>query len=218
MKINSINSRDEESVDGRTTRFIAHRAQRRDELLDKTTLLLARHGLRALTIDDISSSLNIPKPVLYRYFSSKEELIQSALTRAREKLVAADVAGDESDWRQHLVGAVQFIADYPEMFIILYRHAANDLEYRSYFEGYFTQICDITKARLARFSEVDASDARSVDFLARTLVSFLFNATLAWVEDPVFKAEAFHKWIIRSTAALTEAWPHAPGARRSRSV
>lgn len=210
MNSNAKKQSDRTSVDGRTTRFAAHRVRRRDELLEKTTVLLAEHGLRALTIDDIAGSLNIPKPVLYRYFSSKEELIKSALTRARENLVEADVEGDESDWRQHLLGAVTFIAQHPETFIVLYRHAANDMEYRSYFEGYFDQICEITKGRLSRFSDVGTSDTRSFDFFARTLVSFLFNSTLTWVEDQVIETEAFHKWIVRSTVALTEIWAALP--------
>jgi AcrR family transcriptional regulator len=197
---------DVETVDGRTTRYASHRIQRREALLEQTTALLAKYGLRALAIDDIVERLDIAKPALYRYFSSKEDLIRATLTRAREDLVEADMAADNSDWRLQLLGAIRFIAVRPEAFIVLYRHAANDPEYHSYFKAYFDQASELTLERLVRFSANSPDMPVSFDFCARALVSFIFSATLTWIEDGAWEIKAFHKWLVLSAVALTESW------------
>lgn len=202
----NIAERQPENADGRSTRFASHRVKRRDKLIAQTTTLLAQHGLRALTIDDIAEKLEVAKPALYRYFSSKEDLIQSVLSAAREQLVAADIAGEQEDWRLHLLGAIRFISERPETFIVLYRHAANDPEYHSYFKVYFDQIRDITSARLSRFSNLGETAPEAFDFCAQALVSFMFNSTLSWLETDLWDTDEFHKWLVRSTISLTESW------------
>lgn len=203
---NNTAERPTESADGRSTRFASHRTKRRDKLIAQTTALLAQHGLRALTIDDIAEKLKVSKPALYRYFSSKEDLIQSVLTVAGEQLVAADIAGEQEDWRLHLLGAIRFISERPETFMVLYRHAANDPEYHPYFKVYFNQIRDITAARLSRFSNLDDTAPEVFDFCAQALVSFMFNSTLSWLETDLWNTEEFHKWVVHSTISLTESW------------
>jgi len=205
-KNNAAKASDAATVDGRTTRYASHRIQRRDALIVQATKLLSEHGLRALTIDDIAEKLEIAKPALYRYFSSKEDLIKSVLTRAREEIVEADTTADKSDWRRQLLGAILFVAHRPETFIVLYRHAANDPEYNSYFKAYFDQVSRLTAERLARFSENGPNPPVTFDFCARALVSFIFSATLTWIEDGLWETKTFHKWLVRSAVALNETW------------
>ena len=59
--------------DGRTTRWDAHRDQRRADLVLAAVRAIDRHGPDA-GIADIAAEAGVSKPVLYRYFADKDEL------------------------------------------------------------------------------------------------------------------------------------------------
>ena len=63
--------------------------QRRDiknALLDATDRLLAGHGYKKMTIDDLAAEVGIGKGSVYLHFSSKEELVLSHIDRIIERL------------------------------------------------------------------------------------------------------------------------------------
>src|SRR6478672_4153811 len=49
-------------------------AQRRDQLIEVATRLFARTGYDATTTADIAKAAGVTEPILYRHFSSKQEL------------------------------------------------------------------------------------------------------------------------------------------------
>ena len=59
--------------DGRTTRWDAHRDQRRAELVQAAVRAIDQHG-PDVTIADIAAEAGVSKPVLYRYFTDKDQL------------------------------------------------------------------------------------------------------------------------------------------------
>ena len=58
--------------DGRTTRWDAHRDQRRAELVQAAVRAIDQHG-PDVTIADIAAEAGVSKPVLYRYFTDKDQ-------------------------------------------------------------------------------------------------------------------------------------------------
>ena len=59
--------------DGRTTRWDAHRDQRRADLVQAAVRAIDQHG-PDVTIADIAAEAGVSKPVLYRYFTDKDQL------------------------------------------------------------------------------------------------------------------------------------------------
>jgi AcrR family transcriptional regulator len=59
--------------DGRRTRWVAHRRQRRQELILAALDAFARHGPE-VDMDQVAAVAGVSKPVLYRYFADKAEL------------------------------------------------------------------------------------------------------------------------------------------------
>ncbi|MDO7789152.1 TetR/AcrR family transcriptional regulator [Desulforamulus aquiferis] len=51
----------------------------RDSIIQAATEEIGKYGFRKFTIDDIASSLGISKKTVYKYFSSKKELISSVV-------------------------------------------------------------------------------------------------------------------------------------------
>jgi AcrR family transcriptional regulator len=59
----------------------------RDRILDAADLLLARHGFRRMTMDDLALEAGIGKGTTYLHFRSKEDVALGALDRMVERLL-----------------------------------------------------------------------------------------------------------------------------------
>jgi AcrR family transcriptional regulator len=69
-------------------RHIAKRPDIRDLILDCVDVLLAKHGYKKLTMDDLARQVGIGKGTIYLHFQSKEELILSHIDRIAEGAVS----------------------------------------------------------------------------------------------------------------------------------
>ena len=64
-------------------------AERRHLIEDAAARLFAERGYPATTIDDIVAAAGVTKPMLYRHFESKQDLVVTLLERHRDQLAAA---------------------------------------------------------------------------------------------------------------------------------
>src|SRR6478735_7754235 len=62
--------------DGRSSRWDDHRETRRAELVEAAVAAIDEHGPGA-NIAQIAASAGVSKPVLYRYFSDKDDLYRA---------------------------------------------------------------------------------------------------------------------------------------------
>ncbi len=60
--------------------------QKRTEILKKAYELITTKGFEAMSIKDITSSLNISKGAFYHYFESKEKLLEALAAQLRERV------------------------------------------------------------------------------------------------------------------------------------
>jgi AcrR family transcriptional regulator len=77
----------------------AHRREVRDATLDTTAALVAKHGLRSVTMSQIAEETGIGRATLYKYFSGVEAILfawhERQITRHLEYLAQVrDQAGD----------------------------------------------------------------------------------------------------------------------------
>lgn len=79
-----------EAVDGRSTRWEAHREQRRVELTHAARRAVHRHGAD-LSMDEIAARLGTSKSILYRYFADKAGL-QNAVGEAVVASIRTELA------------------------------------------------------------------------------------------------------------------------------
>ncbi|MDI3419231.1 TetR/AcrR family transcriptional regulator [Streptomyces luteolus] len=76
------------SADGRRERWRTHRAARREEFIDAALRALARHGPE-LRVDQVAAEAGVSKPVLYRQFNGKTDLLEALHERATTLFMAA---------------------------------------------------------------------------------------------------------------------------------
>jgi AcrR family transcriptional regulator len=76
-------------ADGRSTRWDAHRATRRRELVEATLRAIREHGA-AVGMDDIAAAAGTSKTVLYRHFTDRQGLY-AAVSESVDALIMRDL-------------------------------------------------------------------------------------------------------------------------------
>lgn len=73
-------------VDGRSSRWDAHRARRRVDIVDATVRAIQKHGA-GVGMDTIAAMAGTSKPVLYRYFGDRAGLHDAICERVEETIL-----------------------------------------------------------------------------------------------------------------------------------
>ncbi|MGZ4427506.1 MAG: TetR/AcrR family transcriptional regulator [Nocardioidaceae bacterium] len=113
--------------DGRSTRWSAHRAARRDELVAAAVTAIDRHGPEA-GIGEIADAAGVSKPVLYRYFADKADLHAAVGSwgagLVMERLLPALAAGGPLPERVAAAtdAYLASIEEHPNVFLLLVQH------------------------------------------------------------------------------------------------
>ncbi len=89
-----------------------------DRILDATRRLLVTAGARKLSMSDVATLAGVSRPTIYRYFASKEDLIDALGRQERRRFDAAmeqatsGVAG-VARWEAAIDVVVSFVEDQP---------------------------------------------------------------------------------------------------------
>lgn len=103
------------------------KAQRRVEILVAAARLMARRGFHGVRLDDIGAEVGISGPGMYRYFSSKEDVLAEMLLDISLRLrdggrVAVDRDGDPMQVLDALLAVhVDFVATEPDLISVQFR-------------------------------------------------------------------------------------------------
>lgn len=83
---------DASGADARKKRSRLSGDERREQILQSARLVFVRSGLAGARTRDVAAEAGINEGLLYRHFSSKDELFEAAVARPLEEAVAAMVA------------------------------------------------------------------------------------------------------------------------------
>ncbi|WP_116040510.1 TetR/AcrR family transcriptional regulator [Amycolatopsis palatopharyngis] len=83
--LNAANTSPE--VDGRSTRWDVHKAQRRLEVLDAAVAAIEENG-PAVGVKQIADRVGVPRPVVYRHFKDRADLDEQIRRRIIDSLMA----------------------------------------------------------------------------------------------------------------------------------
>ena len=115
------------SADGRRDRWDAHRQQRRGEFISAALRVLTDRGPE-LPMEAVAAEAGVAKPVLYRYFADKEDLIAALGQVGSDLLLARLLPAITADLpaRQRVRQAVDayfsVIEEYPNLYWLLARN------------------------------------------------------------------------------------------------
>lgn len=172
------------SSDPTTARRVSRRREREREIIAATRLLFDERGLQDAPIESIARAVGINKALIYRHFSSKEELyvltLSSYLADLAERL---DQAPDDSDpvarlkegWRRY----TDFCLEHPAFLdcgLSLMRRSAEELR-ETISDAVWIRLGQNMAACLGKLSAILAEGARQGAFA---------------VEDPDFTANQLY--------------------------
>lgn len=106
--------------------------ERRQEIIDTAMKLFSIHGYEKISITDIAREMNVVSGLCYRYFSSKEEIYQTALDQ-----YAYECA---SPYIQIMDGDFESMKDYKEKLSELFLCTDGQEKYHSFFHKTGNQI------------------------------------------------------------------------------
>jgi AcrR family transcriptional regulator len=186
------------------TRVLLDRPTRRAAILRAAATAFAERGFAATSMDDVAFAAGITRLIVYRHFDSKDALYAAVLQDVRDRL-AQEGAAFSGRGESVAVRALLAVGrDDPAGVTLLLRHAAREPQFASYADEFREQV--ITYAdRLMRLARAPAR-VRS-RWAAETLVSFVFDALLHWLEDgDPARDDEFLARVDASLPALVAAW------------
>ncbi|WP_341925764.1 TetR/AcrR family transcriptional regulator [Nocardioides psychrotolerans] len=117
-------------TDGRSSRWDAHREERRTELIAAAVRAIDEQGPE-VNMTDIAGAAGVSKPVLYRYFADKDELHAAVGQWGADEVLAGVVPAllVDAPVRTRIEAAVdaylRVIEEHPQVFFLLVRHRAS---------------------------------------------------------------------------------------------
>lgn len=153
----------------------------------------------------IADATGVTKLILYRHFESKEALYRAVVDRVSGRL-AEEFAVVVSAGRRRGVAARAFLTvarEDPDGFRLLWRHAAREPEFAEYADRFGVLAVEFASALLAP----RVVDARWRRWGAETLVAFLVDAVLAWLDHGDHdRDDEFVTRVTASMLAMVEPW------------
>jgi AcrR family transcriptional regulator len=181
------------------------RTARRESILQAAATAFAQKGFASTSMDDVAAEAGITRLILYRHFDSKEALYTAVLERVYARLQEESAVEFEGRRALSAVRALLVVGrENPAGLVLLWRHASREPQFAAYAEGFRTVTVDFARSMLAA---VGMSGRLRERWAAETLVSFVFDALLHWLEEgSPGRDREFLDLMAVSLPALVNAW------------
>jgi AcrR family transcriptional regulator len=188
------------------------REERRVQLLTAAAVAFGRGGFDGTSMEDVAEAAGVTRLIVYRIFSSKEELYRAVLESVTSRLAEEFGGGDVPTYAAR--GGVSTLLlrvarERPAAFTLLWRHAQHEPTFA---------------AEVAAFRDVSTEFAESLihpfvrdrvfrRWAAAAVVAHLYEGVCAWLErgDPS-RDDEFTARMGAGLRALVAAWSTEPSA------
>jgi AcrR family transcriptional regulator len=189
-------------------------SERKKVILDAAQRTFVEFGYHGALMDTIAERAEVTKPILYRHFPSKLDLLLAILDRAGEELKDALLQPDpdEMDWltsiRHSIHAYFGFVVNSEKAFRLIY---ATDLNVDRKAIERITQIrsgiIDIVSNLIKSYTNMDVIPSQDIDVLAIMLVGMVESTVIHWMNNRDIPYEIYEENLIRAAGSILSRIP-----------
>ncbi|MGV8874499.1 MAG: TetR/AcrR family transcriptional regulator [Rhodococcus sp. (in: high G+C Gram-positive bacteria)] len=160
--------------------------QRRAQLIELGTEMLADRPLEQISVEDIADQAGVSRGLLFHYFASKQDFHLEIVREASRSMIERTAPDPDLEpfdvLRDSIANYVDYVSEKRDTFISLLRGTASgDPQMREVFEQTRTTMADRTLVQLAG---LDVDVTPTVDLAVRGWIAFVEETTITWLRDP----------------------------------
>lgn len=200
--------------DGRRLRWATHRDSRRIALVEAAAGAVEAHG-PDVHLDEIAAAAGVTKPVLYRYFSGKDDLLAAAAHWGAEQIVRAitsALAGARDERTAVEAAVAAYLAEveaHRNLFLLVIRQRAGSFD-GSVAEGK-SAAADVLARALANGLRATGAEPAGVDVWSHALVGMGLSTAEWWLASATTDRDEVARWL------SSFVWHAFDGVRRERT-
>jgi len=176
-------------TDGRSSRWAAHRAARREELIDAAITAVSRHGA-TVGMDQIASVAKTGKPVIYRYFTDKTDLYRAVTQRLVGNVLTTLVRAMATDppprelIHVSIEAYLALLESNPELYRFVAQHplVGNALPGASGVVDFSTVVAELLGQHLGAQLRENGLDPAFAHPWGEAIVGFISAASIWWID------------------------------------
>lgn len=192
-------------------------SERRKVILDAAQRTFVEFGYHGALMETIAERAEVTKPILYRHFPSKLDLLLAILDRAGEELQDALLQPDpdQMDWstaiRHSIHAYFGFVVNSEKAFRLIY---ATDLNVDRKAVERITQIrsgiTGIVANMIRSYTDTDIVPLQDIEVMAIMLVGMVESTVIHWLNNKDLSHEVYEENLVRATANILSRIPSRP--------
>lgn len=191
--------------------------ERREIILDAALHTFLELGYYDAHMVTIAERADVTKPILYRHFPGKLDLLLAILDRAGRDLRNSllETAGEEIDWRTSIKNDIRSYLDFVENYRAGYRLLLSidphvDREVERLIDGIRLDVMNIIAERIEVYADTAMTPPEDIEVTATLLVGMTETAALHWISNEKFPRAVYENNLVRSITSILAALPPRP--------
>ncbi len=194
-------------------------SERKRVILDAALSAFVEFGYHGALMDTIAERAEVTKPILYRHFSSKLDLLLAIIDNAGEELRTSLLlpTPSEMDWLtsiRHSVHAYfEFVTRSEAAFRLIYDTDLNvDTKARERVTQIRKSIIDVVAGVVSSYTDTSKMPREDIDVLAVILIGMVESTVIYWMNNKDRPAEKYEQSLVQAISSILSKLPPRPAS------
>jgi len=192
-------------------------SERKKVILDAAQRTFVEFGYHGALMETIAERAEVTKPILYRHFPSKLDLLLAILDRAGEELQDAllEPDPDQMDWMTATTHSIHayfgFVVNSEKAFRLIYATDLNvDRKAIERITKIRSGIIDIVTNMIRSYTDTDVVPLQDIEVIAILLVGMVESTVIHWLNNKEISHEVYEENLVRAAASILSRIPSRP--------
>ncbi|MBN2028095.1 MAG: TetR/AcrR family transcriptional regulator [Actinobacteria bacterium] len=184
-------------------------SERREIILDVARSTFIEYGYEGAHMDLIAERAGVTKPILYRHFPGKLDLLLSVLDQDGIELLSniSLTRSEEVDWRKSIALDVKayldFVESHKEGYVMIYSSGVGiDRKVAERVALMRDSVRKIIAEHIRYYVDTDTVPPEDIDFIAAMVAGMTETAAMHWVRNEEIQREVCERNLIRGIESI----------------